>query len=102
MDKEEDIKLKIFNTINMKNNTKKKYFRIEKNKIYYKKENKSKAIFKTKKDLLNRKTFREIEIGREYVRGLRGLELCARARLGPGPIRANQLEHTFKQFPPDY
>jgi hypothetical protein len=61
MDKEEDIKLKIFNTINMKNNTKKKYFRIEKNKIYYKKENKSKAIFKTKKDLLNRKTFREIE-----------------------------------------
>ena len=25
------------------------------------------------------------------VRGLRGLELCARARLGPGPILANRL-----------
>ena len=61
MDKEEDIKLKIFNTINMNKKIKKKYFRIEKNKKYSLKENKTKAIFKTKKDLLNRKTLREIE-----------------------------------------
>ena len=61
MDKEEDIKLKIFNTINMNKKIKKKYFRIEKNKKYSLKEKKTKAIFKTKKDLLNRKTLREIE-----------------------------------------
>jgi hypothetical protein len=61
MDKEEDIKLKIFNTIHMNHNTKKKYFRIEKNKYSLSKENKSKAIFKTKKEynFLNKKTLRD-------------------------------------------
>jgi hypothetical protein len=61
MDKEEVIKLKIFNTIHMNHNTKKKYFRIEKNKNPFSKENKSKAIFKTKKEcnFLNKKTLRE-------------------------------------------
>ena len=58
--KEEETKSKIFNTINM-NKTKKKYFRIEKNRLPYSKDNKSKAIFKTKKEynFLNRKTQRE-------------------------------------------
>ena len=60
MFKEDDIKSKIFNTIHM-NKTKRKYFRIEKNKLPYSKDNKSKAIFKTKKEynFLNRKTHRE-------------------------------------------
>jgi hypothetical protein len=60
MIKEDDIKSKIFNTIHM-NKTKRKYFRIEKNKLPYSKDNKSKAIFKTKKEynFLNRKTLRE-------------------------------------------
>lgn len=66
MDKEEEIKLKIFNTINMNKKVKKKYFRIEKNKICSLKENKSKAIFKTKKDLLNRKTLRTIDNSKAY------------------------------------
>ena len=63
MSKEEDIKLKIFNIIQMNKNTKKKYFRIEKNRISDSKENKGKAIFKTKKEnnLLNRKTLRDLE-----------------------------------------
>ena len=47
----------------MNQNTKKKYFRIEKNRISDLKENKGKAIFKTKKEnnLLNRKTLRDLE-----------------------------------------
>ena len=63
MDKEEDIKSKIFNTIHVKENTKKKYFRIEKDKIPTIKEKKCKAIFKTKKEfnILKRKTKRDEE-----------------------------------------
>ena len=63
MSKEDDLKLKIFNTIQMNQNTKKKYFRIEKNRISDIKQNKSKAIFKTKKEnnLLNRKTIRDFD-----------------------------------------
>ena len=61
MSKEDDIKLKILNTIQMNQNAKKKYFRIEKNRIPDIKQNKCKAIFKTKKEnnLLNRKTIRD-------------------------------------------
>jgi len=40
------------------------------------------------------------KLARGDVRGLRGLELCARARLGPGPIRANRLENNNKQSAP--
>ncbi len=62
MDKEEDIKSKIFNIIHLNQNTKKKYFRIEKDKISFSKESK-KSIFKTHKDcnFLNRKTKRKVE-----------------------------------------
>ena len=63
MSKEDDIKLKIFNTIQMNQNTKKKYFRIEKNRISDIKQNKNKAIFKTEKEniLLNKKTMRDFK-----------------------------------------
>ena len=63
MYKEEDIKLKIFNIIHTNKNSKKKYFRIEKNKMSFLKENKRKSIFKTQKDnnLLKRKTKRNEE-----------------------------------------
>lgn len=66
MVEEEEQKLKIFNTVHMNHSNdtpKKKYFRIEKNKPYSKKEVNSKAIFRTKKDynFLRRKTLREIE-----------------------------------------
>lgn len=65
MDKEEDIKQKIFNTVHIYKKDKRKYFRIEKSKLPYSKENKSKqAIFKTKKEysnLLNKKRIRELE-----------------------------------------
>jgi hypothetical protein len=63
MDKEEDIKSKIFNTIHINENTKKKYFRIEKDKIPSIQEKKCKAIFKTKKEynILKRKTKRDEE-----------------------------------------
>ena len=64
MDKEEEIKSKIFNTIHINENTKKKYFRIEKDKIFSMKEKKCKAIFKTKKEynILKRKTKRDEKI----------------------------------------
>ena len=63
MDKEEDIKSKIFNTIHINENTKKKYFRIEKDRIPSIKEKKYKALFKTKKEynILKRKTKRSEE-----------------------------------------
>ena len=63
MTKEEDTKLRIFNTVHMNEYPKKKYFKIEKNKISPLKEDKSKAIFKTKKEhnLLKRKTLRDLE-----------------------------------------
>jgi len=63
MDKEDAIKLKLFNTIPMNKNKKKKYFRIEKTKLCSLKGNKTKTIFKTKKEntFLNRKTVHDIE-----------------------------------------
>ena len=37
----------------------------------------------------------------ENVRGLRGLELCAKGPLGPlDSILANKLEYAILQFPP--
>ena len=70
MVEEEEQKLKIFNTVHMNHSndtTKKKYFRIEKNKPYSSKESHSKAIFRTKKDynFLRRKTLREMEIQKQ-------------------------------------
>ena len=66
MVEEEDSKLKIFNTIHMNNSketSKKKYFRIEKDKPYSLVESKSKAIFRTQKDynFLHRKNLRDLE-----------------------------------------
>ena len=68
MDKEEDIKSKIFNTIHINENSKKKYFRIEKDRIPSIKEKKYKAIFKTKKEfnILKRKTKRGEENQKTY------------------------------------
>lgn len=63
MEREEETKVRLFNTIHMNDTPKKKYFRIEKNKNSSLKENKAKRIFKTKKEynLLKRKTLRDLE-----------------------------------------
>jgi hypothetical protein len=63
MEREEETKVRLFNTIHMNDTPKKKYFRIEKNKSSSLKENKAKRIFKTKKEynLLKRKTLRDLE-----------------------------------------
>ena len=63
MDKEEEIKSTNISINNIKNNIKKKYFRIEKIKKSFLKEKKNRAIFKTKKDydLLKRKKLRNEE-----------------------------------------
>ena len=63
MEREEETKVRLFNTIHMNDTPKKKYFRIEKNKSSSLRENKAKRIFKTKKEynLLKRKTLRDLE-----------------------------------------
>ena len=63
MEREEETKVRLFNTIHMNDTPKKKYFRIEKNKSSSLRENKAKRLFKTKKEynFLKRKTLRDSE-----------------------------------------
>ena len=69
MDREEEIILATINIDNVKKNNKKKYFRIEKIKKSFSKENKKKSIFKTKKDynLLNKKMLRNKEKQKQII-----------------------------------